>query len=122
MSAAPLVAASERTGSDLEYLRKIVAGEYAQVPIGQTLGFRIAAADPGRVTLRGTPDARSYNLVNTVHGGWAAAILDTAIALSALTQMIQLGRRIAYCEASLADAAGKLLAHGTGSCLVLPKS
>ena len=154
MSAAPLVGASERTGSGLEYLRKIVAGEYAQVPIGQTLGFRIAAADPGRVTLRGTPDARSYNLVNTVHGGWAAAILDTAIALSALTRMpddqtfttidirinylramtaetgevvaegrvIQLGRRIAYCEASLADAAGKLLAHGTGSCLVLPKS
>jgi uncharacterized protein (TIGR00369 family) len=153
MSAPPLVAASDRKESGLEYLRKIVAGDYAQVPIGVALGFRIAAAEPGSVTLRGTPGARSYNLVNTVHGGWTAAILDTAMALSALTQMpddqsfttidirinflramtaetgevaavgrvIQLGRRIAYCEASLADSAGKLLAHGTGSCLVVPR-
>jgi len=28
---------------------------------------------------------------------------------------------VSYCEAKLEDADGKLLAHGTGSCLVLPR-
>jgi hypothetical protein len=29
---------------------------------------------------------------------------------------------MAYCEAKLLDAAGKLLAHGTGSLLMLPRA
>jgi acyl-coenzyme A thioesterase PaaI-like protein len=36
-------------------------------------------------------------------------------------KVLQVGRRIAYCEARLEDAAGKLLVHGTGSCLIFPK-
>jgi uncharacterized protein (TIGR00369 family) len=150
----PLVASFDRTGTGLDYLQRIVSGEYAPLPIGQTLGFRIAAAEPGKVTIRGRPDERSYNLLNTVHGGWAAAVLDTAMALSNLTLMgadqsfttldirinylrpitvetgevvaegsvINGGRRVAYCEAKLVDGAGKMLAHGTGSCLILPRT
>ena len=155
MSAAtpPFVASSDREGTGLEYLQRIVAGEYAQLPIGEHLGFRIAAVEPGKVTLRGRADKRSYNLLNSVHGGWTAAILDTAMALSNLSQLgpdqsfttldirinylrpiteetgevvavgnvIQGGRRVAYCEAKLTDAAGKMLAHGTGTCLIVPR-
>jgi uncharacterized protein (TIGR00369 family) len=152
--APPLVASSDRQGTGIEYLQRIISGEYAQLPIGEHLGFRIASAEPGKVTLRGRADKRSYNLLNSVHGGWIAAILDTAMALSTLSQLaadqsfttldirinflrpvaeetgevvavgnvIQGGRRVAYCEAKLADAAGKLLAHGTGSCLILPRN
>jgi acyl-coenzyme A thioesterase PaaI-like protein len=36
-------------------------------------------------------------------------------------RVLQGGRRLAYCEARLVDAAGKLIAHGTGSCLILAK-
>ncbi len=153
MNAAPFVTSAERTGSGLEYLQKIISGEYAGLPIGDHLGFRIASAEKGRVVLTGQPDRRSYNLLNTVHGGWTAAILDTAMALSNLSTLdaglafttldirinylrpitvetgevraegsvIQGGRRVAYCEAKLVDSGGRLLAHGTGSCLILPR-
>ena len=154
MSAAkPMVASFEREGTGLEYLQRIIDGEYAPLAIGETLGFRIAAAERGKVTIRGRPDGRSLNLLNTVHGGWSAAVLDTAMALSNLTLLsadqsfttldirinylrpmtlqtgevvaeggvINAGRRVAYCEAKLMDSAGKLLAHGTGSCLILPR-
>ncbi|HTS85712.1 MAG TPA: PaaI family thioesterase [Usitatibacter sp.] len=150
----PLIASSRRKGSGMEYLQRIISGEYAQLPIGITLGFRIAAAVPGSVTVIGNPGVNSYNLLDTVHGGWTAAVLDTAMALSNLTlldleqtfttldirinyirpitvetgevaavgSVINSGRRVAYVEAELTDSAGKLLAHGTGSCLILPRT
>lgn len=149
----PLLPSYERTVSGLEYLRKILAGEYAWVPIGDTLGFHLREVEHGRVVIVGRPDRRSFNLLSTVHGGWTAAVLDTAMALSNLStlgvdqsfttldirinylrpitaetgevraegRVVQGGRKVAYCEARLEDGAGKLLAHGTGSCLVLPR-
>jgi uncharacterized protein (TIGR00369 family) len=145
--------ALERTVSGLEFLQRIVRGEEPGVPIGVTLGFRLATAESGRVTFSGDPDERAYNLIGTVHGGWAAAILDSALALSVLStlsaeqsfttvdirinylrpltretgtvlaegKVIQAGRRLAYSEAHLRDGAGKVIAHGTGSCLILPR-
>ena len=145
--------AAERTTTGLEYLQRIVRGEVPGVPIGDTLGFRLVDVEQGHVVLVGRPDRRSYNLIGTVHGGWAAAILDSALALATLStleadqgfttvdirinylrplsvetgevraegRVLQGGRRLAYCEAKLTDAAGKLICHGTGSCLILPK-
>jgi uncharacterized protein (TIGR00369 family) len=142
-----------RSGSGLDYLQRIVSGEYPNVPIGDTLNFRITEVESGRIVLVGRPDQRSYNLLGTVHGGWAASILDTAMALAAMSSLdennrhttldirinylrpitletgevraegtlIQGGRRVAYCEGKLTDAAGKLLCHGTSSCLIFPK-
>ena len=146
-------AALERTTTGLEFLQRIVAGEIPGVPIGETLGFRLVEAERGRVALLGRPDKRSYNLIGSVHGGWAASILDSALALSTLSvleadqsfttvdirinylrpitadsgevraegRVLQSGRRLAYSEAKLTGADGKLLAHGTGSCLILPR-
>ena len=143
----------QHTGTGLAFLRRMLAGETGNVPIGDTLGFRLSEADKGRVVLVGRPDQRVYNLIGTVHGGWAAAILDTALALSTLStldekstfttidirinylrgithetgelvaegRVLQAGRRVAYGEAKLTDRDGKLLAHGTGSCLILPR-
>jgi uncharacterized protein (TIGR00369 family) len=145
---------SAREGTGIEFLKKIVSGEYGMVPIGDHLGFKLVEIEPGRSVLLGRPDERSYNLLENVHGGWTAAILDTAMALSALSTLddkhgfttldirinylrpitmatgevraegmvIQGGRRIAYCEARLTDPAGKLLAHGTGSLLIIPRA
>ena len=144
---------TERTVTGLEHLQRIVRGEIPGVPIGDTLGFRLVEAEKGRVVLLGNPDKRSYNLIGTVHGGWAATILDSALALSCLSNLdaeqafttvdirinylrpltvetgevraegrvLQGGRRLAYCEAKLTDRAGKLICHGTGSCVILPK-
>ena len=143
----------EHTGTGLAFLRRMLAGETGNVPIGDTLGFRLTEAENGRVVLAGRPDERFYNLIGTVHGGWTAAILDTALALSTLStlddkstfttvdirinylrgitvdlgelvaegRVLQGGRRIAYGESKLVDRDGKLLAHGTGSCIILPR-
>ena len=143
-----------RNTSGLDYLQRITRGEIPGVPIGDTLGFRVAEAERGRVLLIGNPDLRSYNLLGSVHGGWGAAILDTALALSVLStleadqafttvdirvnylrplsvetgevraegRVLQVGRKLGYSEAKLTDSAGKLICHGTGSCLILPRS
>jgi uncharacterized protein (TIGR00369 family) len=143
----------ERTGTGLEFLKRIIAGEIPNVPMADHLGFRLVEVEPGYIAILGRPDLRSYNLLGSVHGGWAASILDTALALSALStldeknghttldirinylrpitlengelraegRVIQGGRRVAYCEAKLVDGNGKLLAHGTGSCLIFPR-
>ena len=144
---------ASRSGTGLDYLQRIISGEYPNVPIGDTLNFRLTEVESGRLVLVGKPDQRSYNLLGTVHGGWAASILDTAMALAAMSaldehsrhttldirinylrpitldtgevraegKLIQGGRRVAYCEGRLTDAAGKLLCHGTSSCLIFPK-
>ena len=41
--------------------------------------------------------------------------------VTATGNVLQSGRKIAYVEAKLVDAAGKLLAHGTGSLLIMPR-
>jgi uncharacterized protein (TIGR00369 family) len=143
----------ERNGTGLDFLRRMIAGEIPNLPMGDHLGFRVVEAEAGRVVVAGTPDHRSYNLLGSVHGGWTAAILDTAMALSAMSSLdeknrhttldirinylrpitletgavraegrvLQGGRKVAYCEGKLLDGAGKLLAHGTGSCLIMAR-
>jgi uncharacterized protein (TIGR00369 family) len=152
-AARKVVPHSEREGAGIDFLQKIISGEYGMVPIGDHLGFRLVEAEKGRAVLLGRPDERSYNLLENVHGGWTAAILDTAMALSTLSTLdarhgfttldirinylrpvtletgdvfargnvLQSGRRVAYCEARLEDSQGKLLAHGTGSLLISQK-
>ncbi len=46
--------------------------------------------------------------------------VDTGV-VTAHGSVLQSGRKIAYVEAKLVDANGKLLAHGTGSLLIMPK-
>jgi uncharacterized protein (TIGR00369 family) len=77
----------ERTGTGLEFLKRIIAGEIPNVPMGDHLGFRLVEVEPGYIAIVGTPDQRSYNILGSVHGGWTASILDTAMALSALSTL-----------------------------------
>jgi len=145
--------ALEREVSGLDYLQRIVAGEIPGVPIGETLGFRVVEAHSGRVVIAGRPDARSSNLIGTIHGGWAASVLDTAMALAILATLdarhdfttldikvnylrpiaagtevraeawvVHGGRRVALSEGQILDPEGKRLAHGTSTCLILPRS
>jgi uncharacterized protein (TIGR00369 family) len=60
----------------LEQLRAMMAGPGPG--IGRTLGFKLTQADEGRVVFEATPDERAYNPIGTVHGGYAATLLDSA--------------------------------------------
>jgi len=48
-------------------------------PIGQTLGFRLCEVGDGWAVFEGTPTLDHYNPLGMVHGGWAAAVLDSAL-------------------------------------------
>jgi uncharacterized protein (TIGR00369 family) len=66
----------QRTG--LEQLQKMIAAGKGP-PIGQTLGFRLTEAGDGWAVFEGNPTKAHYNPAGTVHGGWAAAVLDSAL-------------------------------------------
>lgn len=64
----------------LSFLKALIAGELPAPPIAATLGFTLVAAEPGRAVFRGTPEYRHYNPIGTVHAGFAATLLDSAVA------------------------------------------
>lgn len=65
--------------SGIEFLRAIVAGSLPQPPISQTLGFHLVEVDEGRAVFEGLPELHHYNPIGTVHGGFAATLLDSAL-------------------------------------------
>lgn len=76
-------AAAGRTG--LELLRAIIAGEVPAPPITATLAFELVSADEGRAVFRGYPAEFHANPMGTVHGGYAATLLDSALGSAVMT-------------------------------------
>jgi|SRR3954452_30313 uncharacterized protein (TIGR00369 family) len=135
----------------LEMLRGIADGTVPAPPMGQLMGFDLVEVDEGRAVFAATPSERLYNPLGSVHGGFAATLLDSATGCAVQTLLdagvayttvelsvnlvrgmsadtgrvicegraIHVGRRVATAEARLiAEDTGKLLAHGTATCLV----
>ncbi len=65
--------------SGLETLQAIFAGELPPPPMGDTLGFVPIHIERGLAVFQGKPDFRYYNPLGTVHGGWFATLLDSAM-------------------------------------------
>jgi uncharacterized protein (TIGR00369 family) len=114
------------------------------------LGYDIAEAASGRVVVTAVPTGALLNPAGTVHGGFAATLLDSAMGLaiqSTLEQgvsqttlefkislvrpitpetgpiraeglVLSRGRRVGTAEGRLTDRDGRLLAHGTTTCLI----
>lgn len=121
--------------------------------MGRTLGFRLVEIAEGRVVFEGTPGREVYNPIGTVHGGYAATLLDSACGCAVHTMLtagqaystlelkvsyhrpmteatgpvravgtiLSLGRRAAFAEAKLTDAAGKLYASATSTLIVMQR-
>jgi uncharacterized protein (TIGR00369 family) len=73
--------------SGLDFLRSIIAGKNPQPPISELLNFHLSEADTGRVVFTGTPEWRFYNPIGSVHGGWAATLLDSALGCAIFTTL-----------------------------------
>lgn len=69
-----------RTGLDL--VRKLFAAGGSPRGIGKIMRFQGTSVERGIVTLEGHPDEDFYNPLGTVHGGYAATMLDAALALA----------------------------------------
>ena len=136
--------------SGLEFLEAWARGELPPPPIGRALNFALAEVAYGRTVFEGTPLRDFYNQIGSVHGSYAAALLDSAMGCAVHScmaagqgyttleykislvrgmsdatgrvrgegQVLQVGRRVATAEGRLTDSAGRLLAHGTTTCLV----
>ena len=117
------------------------------------LDFDFVEVDTGRAVFAGLPGEHAYNPIGTVHGGYTAALLDSACgcavhsrltAAQAYTTLdlkvayhrpitketgrvraeglvLSFGRRVAFAEAKLTDAQGKLYASATSTLLVIDR-
>ena len=66
-----------RTG--MEMFQALFAGELPRPPIGDTLDFLPIHIEPGLAVFQGRPMPKHYNPLGTVHGGWFATLLDSAV-------------------------------------------
>jgi uncharacterized protein (TIGR00369 family) len=66
----------------LGFLRAIIDGTLPQPPIAELVGFQLGEAEHGRAAFEGVPEFRHYNPIGTVHGGFAATLLDSALGCS----------------------------------------
>jgi uncharacterized protein (TIGR00369 family) len=117
------------------------------------LDFDFVEVESGKAVFAGLPGEHAFNPIGTVHGGYAAALLDSACgcavhsrltALQAYTTLelkvsyhrpitqqtgllraeglvLSFGRKVAFAEAKLTDAQGKLYASATSTLLVLAR-
>jgi uncharacterized protein (TIGR00369 family) len=57
----------------------IFSGELPAPPIGHTLDFLPVHIEPGHAIFQGRPSQAHYNPMGSVHGGWFATLLDSAL-------------------------------------------
>jgi uncharacterized protein (TIGR00369 family) len=65
--------------SGIQVFGMMFDGTLPMPPIGETLDFLPVLIEPGRAIFQGTPQFRHYNPMGTVHGGWFATLLDSAL-------------------------------------------
>ncbi|MFB6889293.1 PaaI family thioesterase [Kitasatospora sp. NPDC056327] len=70
-----------------EILRGIIAGRIQQPPIGSTLGFLLVEAGPGTAVFEGVLGDHLFNPMNTVHGGYLATLLDSALGCAVMSRL-----------------------------------
>jgi uncharacterized protein (TIGR00369 family) len=136
--------------SGIEQLKAALFGDKPFDGIAKTLGFHPVTIEEGFVVFESTPTTAVYNPLGTVHGGYSATLLDSAMGCAVHTRLkagegyttlelkvayhramndtsgplrtegrvISLGRRAAFAEGKLFDAAGRLCATATTTCLV----
>ena len=120
--------------SGMQMFDAMLNGELPFAPIAETLDFILMHIDKGHAVLQGRPLEKHYNPLGTVHGGWYATLLDSAVAcavhstlpvgksyttlelklnmLRALTKKVRLVRaegRIIHVGGQVATAEGRLI-------------
>jgi uncharacterized protein (TIGR00369 family) len=76
-----------RAFDGLALFQGILAGTIPAPPITETMGFWLHAAEPGRVVFAARPERRHYNPIGSVHGGFAATLLDSAMSCAVHTHL-----------------------------------
>ncbi|PKU24120.1 PaaI family thioesterase [Telmatospirillum siberiense] len=136
----------------LDQLRALISTGQ-RPPMAESMDFNLTEVEQGRAVFEGMPSRALYNPIGSVHGGYAATLLDSACGCAvhscltapqgyttvelkisyhrALTDksgpvraegtILSVGRRVAFAEAKLTDAAGRLCASATSTLLIFDK-
>ncbi len=136
--------------SGLEFVQGLADGALPLNTMARTMGYDIVEVERGRAVVVASPSDQHLNPQGTVHGGFAATLLDTCMGLAVQSTLekglgsttlefkislmrpitpetgmvraegtVQMrGRRVGTAEGRLTDGDGRLLAHGTTTCLV----
>jgi uncharacterized protein (TIGR00369 family) len=136
--------------SGLEFVQGLADGSLPLNTIARTLGYDVIEAAEGRVVVAAEPGGAHLNPAGTVHGGFAATLLDSCMGLAVQTTLekgvaqttvefkitlmrpitletgviraegivLSRGRRIGTAEGRITDRQGRLLVHGTTTCLI----
>ena len=75
----------------LQMMQAMLRGDIPSAPIAKTLDFTIIEVSEGRAVFQGTPGPAHLNPMGTIHGGWYATLLDSALGCAVHT-MMPLGR------------------------------
>ena len=74
-----------KTGLDM--MLAMLNGDIPYPPIAKTMDFTILEAGPGRAVFQGMPGVQHLNPLGTIHGGWFATLLDSALGCAVHTMM-----------------------------------
>ena len=73
--------------SGLDLMQAMFEGHLPYAAIGHTLDFCLVELSQGRTVFQGTPGDAHLNPMGTVHGGWFATLLDSALGCAVHTMM-----------------------------------
>jgi uncharacterized protein (TIGR00369 family) len=136
--------------SGLEFVKGLADRTLPLNTLARTLDHDVTEAESGRVVVTAKPSDIHLNPAGTVHGGFAATLLDSCMGLAVQSTLetgvgqttiefkislirpittetgpikaegtvLNRGRRIGTAEGRITDGNGRLLAHGTTTCLI----
>ena len=73
--------------SGLEILQMAIAGKLPPPPMAFLMDIRLIEVSRGKAVFRGNPQEFHYNTLGTVHGGYGATMLDSAMGCAVHTMM-----------------------------------
>jgi len=71
----------------LQIMQAMLAGELPYPHIADTLDFALLSVAKGEAVFQGTPQLKHYNPLGSVHGGWYATLLDSALGCAVHTML-----------------------------------
>lgn len=85
----PGVATPEQVAgkTGLAIMQAMLDGDLPYPHIMQTLDFALVEVAQGRAVFQGTPQLMHYNPLGSVHGGWFATLLDSALGCAVHTSL-----------------------------------
>ena len=71
----------------LQLMQAMLRGDIPHATIAKTLDFMLIEVSEGRAVFQGTPGPAHLNPMGTIHGGWYATLLDSALGCAVHTMM-----------------------------------